>query len=103
MIYLKSNYGFEIIVEDGNAKISIDIEDRIYSKLEDGKTDFTKPPLRDISDESFNEVVKLLDDMAYYRKRDFDSTDLIESLISKLPCAKIAVLAAKLKAETSCS
>lgn len=36
-IFLKRNYGYELIFEAENVKVVEDIEDRIYSKTEDGK------------------------------------------------------------------
>jgi len=36
-ITLKRNYGFELIFEAENVRVTEDIEERIYSKTEDGK------------------------------------------------------------------
>lgn len=84
-ITLKRNYGYELIFEAENVKITEDIEDRIYSKTEEGKTDFKTPPKRDIKTDALDQFVSVLDDMIYYREAKFDSSNLIENLFEKLP------------------
>ena len=84
-ISLKRNYGFEIIFKAENVNVVEDIEERIYFKTADGKTDFAIPPKRDIKDDAMEQVSRLLDDMAEYRQRDFDSSGTIERLFEKLP------------------
>ena len=39
-ITLKRNYGFELIFKAENVNVVEDIEERIYSKNADGKSDF---------------------------------------------------------------
>lgn len=80
-----SHYGYDLIFKAENVNVTEDIEERIYEKKEDGKPDFSKPPFRDISTSSINQIVSLLSDIMYHRKREFDSTDLIESLFDQLP------------------
>ena len=95
-ITLKKNYGYELIFEAENVKITEDIEDRIYSKTEDGKTDF-KNVKRDVKTEVIEQFVSVLDDMINYREAKFDSSDLIERLFEKLPQEVANNLVVKLK------
>ena len=39
-ISLKRNFGFELIFKAENVNVCEDIEERIYGKTEDGKTDY---------------------------------------------------------------
>jgi hypothetical protein len=92
-ISLKRNYGFELIFKAENVNVCEDIEDRIYSKTEDGKTDY-KNVKRDVKTDVIEQFVSVLDDMIYYREADFDSSSLIERLFEKLPqdvCDKLIV------------
>jgi hypothetical protein len=84
-ISLKRNYGFELIFKADNVNVVEDIEERIYAKNADGKSDFSIPPKRDIQDDAMEQISRLLDDMAEYRQRDFDSSGTIERLFEKLP------------------
>ena len=96
-ITLKRNYGFELIFEAENVKVTEDIEERIYSKTEDGKTDYKIPPKRDIQTHAIEQFVSVLDDMIYYREAEFDSSSLIERLFEKLPQEVANKLLVKLK------
>ena len=96
-ITVKRNYGFELIFEADNVKVVEDIEERTYSKTEDGKIDFTIPPKRDISTDIIEQFVSALSDMIYYRTADFDSSYLIDLLFEKLPPEKANELVIKLK------
>ena len=97
-ITLKASYaGYDIIFKSENVIVTEDIEERIYPVSEDGKVDYKSRPLRDISDNALNQFVALLDDIIYYRKRDFNSSDLIEKLFEKLPEDSANKLFAKLK------
>ena len=96
-ISLKRNYGFELIFKAENVNVVEDIEDRIYGKTEDGKTDYKVPPKRDIQTHAIEQFVSVLDDMINYREAKYDSSDLIERLFEKLPNDKIDVLIKKLK------
>ena len=92
-ISLKRNYGFELIFKAENVIVYEDIEERIYSKTEDGKTDY-KNVKRDVKTDVIEQFVSVLDDMIYYREADFDSSGLIERLFEKLPqevCDKLLV------------
>ena len=80
-----SHYGYHIIIEAENVKITEDIESRTYHKTEKGMTDWMRAPERDITDEALNQFTQLLEDIIYYRKKDYDSSSLIENLFSKLP------------------
>lgn len=96
-ITLKRNYGFELIFEAENVRVIEDIEERIYSKTEDGKTDYKTPPNRDIQTHAIEQFVSVLDDMIYYRDAEFDSSSLIERLFEKLPQESANKLLVKLK------
>lgn len=92
-ISLKRNYGFELIFKAENVNVCEDIEERIYGKTEDGKTDY-KNVKRDVKTDVIEQFVSVLDDMIYYREADFDSSGLIERLFEKLPqnvCDKLIV------------
>lgn len=96
-INLKRNHGYELIIEADNVRITEDIEDRVYFKLENGKSDFTIPPKRDVKTDAIVQFVSVLEDMIHYREADFDSSSLIESLFEKLPQQVANTLSAKLK------
>ena len=96
-ITLKRNYGFELIFEAENVRVTEDIEERIYSKTEDGKTDYKIQPKRDIQTHAIEQFVSVLDDMIYYREAEFDSSSLIERLFEKLPQEAANKLLVKLK------
>jgi hypothetical protein len=80
-----NNYGYDFIVKAENVNLVEDVEERIYDKKEDGKLDTSKPPFRDINNDILEQLTRVLDDAIYYRKRDFDSSQLIEGLFQKLP------------------
>ncbi len=96
-ISIKNNYGYTLIFKAENVNVEEDIEERIYSKKEDGKTDFSKVSIRDINTGVLEQVTRVLYDMIYYRKREFDSSSLIENLFEKLPQDVANNLAIKLK------
>lgn len=95
-ISLKRNYGYTLCFKAENVNVEEDIEQRIYQKLEDGKSDFKSPPERDINDEAIEQLSGVLADVIYYRKRDFDSSNLIEGLFEKLPDEQASILLKKL-------
>ena len=82
----KSHYACNLVIEADNVKIVEDIEKRTYTKDEHGKSIFF--PERDIEDWALNDISTVLADMIYYRKADFDSSELIKSLFEKLPSQK---------------
>lgn len=89
-IYVKKSYaGIEIIFEENSGgtqfKISEDIEERIYAKNEDGKINFMKRLGTDVTDEAMQKYSRLLEDILYYREKEYDLSDLIESSFEKLP------------------
>lgn len=98
-ITLKRNYGFELIFVDENVRVTEDIEERIYPKLESGKPDFTAHPTRDVKTEALEKFTSVLEDMIYYREADFDSSNLIERLFEKLPQQAACDLSLKLSAD----
>lgn len=95
-ITLRENFGFELTFEDGDVIVVKDIEDRIYSKTENGKTDF-RSVTYDIKTEIIEQFVSVLADMIYYRKADFDSSYLIKELFKKLPQETVNNLLEELK------
>ena len=96
-ITLKRNYGFELIFEAENVKVTEDIESREYPKDENGKTIINLNPKRDIKTDAIEQIVNVLDDMIYYREAEFDSSCLIERLFEKLPQEAANELLVKLK------
>jgi len=91
-ITLNTHYGYTIEINAENVHLSEDIEKRVYPKTEDGKIDKTKRVERDIHDDSMDQIKRLLCDMAYWRKAEYDSSDLIEYLFKKLPEDKAIAL-----------
>lgn len=96
-ISLKRNYGYTLIIKADNVNIEEDIEERTYYKTEDGKIDSSKGPERDVQSTAINQFISILDDMIYYRKKEIDSSNLIENLFEKLPKGVAIKLAQKLK------
>jgi hypothetical protein len=94
-ISLKRNYGFYLIFKAENVSVEEDVEERIYSRTEDGKIDFSKPTERDINDDVLNQITNLLSELIYYRKREFDSSSLIEGLFEQLPAESVSKLLVK--------
>jgi hypothetical protein len=95
-ITLKRNHGYELIFEADNIRVVEDIEERTYEKDENGKLIINLNPKRDIKTDAIEQFVTVLDDMFYYRKAEFDSSDLIENLFEKLPSDKVQSLLTKL-------
>jgi len=96
-IFLKRNHGFELIFKAENVSVTEDIEERIYGKTADGKTDFSNVG-RDIKTDALEQVA-ILDDMIYYRQAEFDSSALIGRLFAKLPKDVAVFLIGKLKSD----
>ena len=98
-ISLKRSYGYYLIFEADNVRVEEDIESREYPKDENGKIIVNLNPKRDIQTDAIQQFVSVLDDMIYYREADFDSSDLIERLFTKLPLSVAVNLADKLSKE----
>lgn len=96
-ITLKRNYGFELIFETENVRVTEDIEIREYPKDENGKTIINLNPKRDIKTDALKQFVNVLEDMIYYREAEFDSSNLIERLFEKLPSDVAIKLSEKIK------
>lgn|SRR5574343_243747 len=96
-ITLKTNFGFELIFETENVRVTEDIESREYTKDENGKPIINLHPKRDIKTDALVQFTTVLEDMIYNRKAEFDSSNLIERLFEKLPLDSAAKLAEKLK------
>ena len=84
-ISVKRNYGFYLVFKAENVHVEEDIEQRIYSKTEDGKIDFSKLPIRDIDTDILDQFIRVVDDLIDYRVEKYDSSSLIERLFEKLP------------------
>jgi len=84
-ITLKKNHGYELTFKADNVHVVEDIEERTYTHGEHGKIDCTIPPTRDIKTEEIDKFTSILEDMIYYRKAAYDSSNLIKSLFEKLP------------------
>lgn len=89
-ISLKNSYGHILIIKADNVNIEEDIEERIYHKNKDGKIDLSKGVERDIQTSAIEQFERVLDDLIHYRKKEYDSSNLIENLFEKLP-NKVAV------------
>lgn len=84
-ISLNASYHSYILkIEDGNYKLELDIEKRAYPIDISGKIDTKKPVERDIDEQYILKLSRVLEDMIYYRKKEFDSSTLIEILFTKL-------------------
>lgn len=85
-IYLNTRlYGKILTVKDTNVLLEEDVEERIYEKDENGKTDWTKPYRRDISTQYLDELSYTLSEMILYRTSAYDSSDLVVALFEKIP------------------
>jgi hypothetical protein len=96
-ISVKKNYGCYLVFKAENVHVEEDIEQRIYQKTEDGKTDWSKSPVRDIDTNILDQFVRVVDDLIEYRIEDYDSSPLIERLFEKLPDDLAQKLLEKLK------
>lgn len=95
--FKKSFYGYDLIIGADNVKICEDVESREYQKDENGKV--VGNPKRDVCTSAMDMVSKTMEDMAYYRVEEFDSTSLIENLFKKLPEINRSSLIEKLNKE----
>lgn len=98
-ISLIANHGYSLEIIAENVHISEDVEFRSYHKKEDGKTDYSKAPIRDISTDILNQLTGVLDDLLYYRNAEYDGSDLIKTLFEKLPENKKEEIINQLKNE----
>ena len=96
-ISVKRNCGISIVFRAENVHVEENIEQRLYSKTEDGKTDFSKPSKRDVNTEILDQFAMVMDDLIYYRVEKYDSSSLIERLFEKLQESEIQKLLSKLK------
>ena len=96
-ITLRNSHGFtEVIFEAENVKVVEDISETIYALKEDGKKDINKRLGKDITEDAMSQFVRFMDDLVYYREKEFDSSDLVERLVEKLPEEKRQELLKKL-------
>jgi hypothetical protein len=84
-IELNARYGYELIIEAENVRLVEDIESREYPKDQNGKIIYNGSPNRDVSTDAIRQFTSVLENMIYYRKADFDSSELIKLLFEKLP------------------
>lgn len=77
-----------------NVKVHECISEGIYAKKEDNKLDYSRRLGKDITDEYMRMFITLMDDIVYYREKEYDSSDLIVNLFSKLPesCQKRLII-----------
>ena len=97
--YIERNYSKIIKITADNVNIEEDVEFREYAKKEDGKIDWTRNVCRDISDEYMNMIARVMSDMAYYRERPYDSSQLIRQLFERLPSEAASELVHRLNKE----
>lgn len=74
-----------LVITADNVMITEDIEERTYRKDENGKTIFDLNPKRDVKTEFLVQFSTVLDDLIYYRVKEYDSSELIRNLFGKLP------------------
>jgi hypothetical protein len=85
-ISLKLNHGSAYLkVEADNVRIEEHISETIYGVKEDGTKDFSQRFGYDISDEYLTQLERVLEDMFYYRVKEYDSNGLIRQAFNKLP------------------
>lgn len=73
-----------VIVEAENVRIDESISHSVYERKEDGKPDYTHRIGDDIDDNAIKQFATVMEDIAYYRESDFDSSSLIRVLFEKL-------------------
>ena len=100
-ISVKRNYGYYLVFKAENINVEEDIEQRIYSQKEDGKIDHSKPPLRDISTDVIDSIIGVCSDLIEYRLAEYDSSELVFQLFTKLPKNAAKTLLLKLNHEYS--
>lgn len=85
-ISVKKFYGscyLKIIAE--NVNIEEDLSEGIFEKDENGKLNFSKRIMTDITNDSMSEIISAVEDVVYYREREYNSENLINLLFDKLP------------------
>lgn len=81
-----------IVFEDTNVKVEVVSTEGLYALKEDGKKDYSKRLGEDITDDALKMLSSPLEDLFYYRDREFDSTELIKQAFDKLPDDKMTEL-----------
>jgi hypothetical protein len=87
-------YHGTVVYKTDNVLVEDDMNESIYGVKENGKTDYSIHKGRDVSDEILTKFSSVLEDLAYYRERDFDFSSLIPHLFNRLPqevCDKLLV------------
>lgn len=96
-IEIKKTYGTCCLkLEADNVTIEETLSEGLYAKKEDGKEDYSKRIGEDVTDEAMTDILRVAEDLAYYRQRDFDSSNLIRILFDKLPQSVAEELIAEL-------
>lgn len=81
-LILESRYGYDLKVVIDNTKVETDVTHLEWNKDDEGKLKNVR--FREPNDEVTNQVVSLLEDIAYYRTSDIQHTDnLIVELFNK--------------------
>lgn len=95
-----SNYfGTELVFTAENVKIEESLSEAIYAPKEDGSKGLGKRLGTDITDENIEMFTTIMDDIAYYRDKPYDFTDLIKRLFDKMPDDKVESLVEEIKNE----
>jgi len=93
----KSYSSCYIKVTAENVKVEECVSESLYHLKEDGKPDYTKFKGYDIEDKPLTMFVSVLEDLIYYREREYNSTSLISCLFEKLPEKERTELLTELK------
>jgi len=94
-----SHFSHDLVIIDDNVKIVETVSESIYEIGEDGKKNFRKRLGEDIASKYLHDIFQVAEDMIYYRKKEYDSSSLIEQLIQKMPEEKRQVLIRRLSLE----
>ncbi len=85
-IYLDTrHYGLIFTLESNGTTFQEDVETRKYKLDKEGKISLNSPVIRDIDVDFTNQIVRLLEDIMYYKSNEYDSSDLITALFENLP------------------
>lgn len=88
-IQITQSHSFTTIcVTDQNVNIEYDATDSIQKENNIGQPYYD----RDVSNEAMDMFSHCLEDLAYYREREYDSTSLMSLLMKKLPEEKQQLL-----------
>ena len=72
-------------VSSGDESIEEDVSESVYETTLEGKVNHSNKLMTDVSDYDLRTMVNAVKELMGYRKRTYDSSDLIKSLFEKLP------------------